>query len=45
MEYRDDHQVETEAGIEDHAAAGVASVYKKYFFLLKRTASRDGFGF
>jgi hypothetical protein len=45
MEYREDHQVEKEAGVEDHAAADVAGVYKNNFFLLKGFFSRDGFGF
>jgi hypothetical protein len=35
MEYREDHQGETEAGIEDHTAADVAGVYKNIFFYLK----------
>jgi|LakMenEpi03Aug12_release.lakeMendotaPanAssembly.Ray.scaffolds.fasta_scaffold5646397_1 hypothetical protein len=32
MEYREDHQEETEAVIEDHTAADVAGVYKNIFF-------------
>ncbi len=43
MEYREDHQGETEADIDDHAAADVAGVYN--FFLLNGIVSRDEFGF
>jgi hypothetical protein len=33
MEYRENHQGETEAGIEDHVAADVVGVYKNIFLL------------
>jgi hypothetical protein len=44
MENREDHQGETEAGLEDHTAADVTGVYKNNF-LLKGNVSRDEFGF